>query len=175
VLYDPGTTVDTADVTKFWPAADASPTAPEYSCNLDLDTGRLAVRYLADGGGRKLGLFNLEEVKAGGTRALVTPVSVPGGLGLFQGFTTFGSFAYMLTGDSGVDNTELYSFDWNTGVQAQNAGTAVFGSAVAREPEGMSVQAVGNAHRLTFGFGSHVSTSNSSRRANVAYKDGWIP
>jgi hypothetical protein len=175
VKYAPGATIDMAGYpARFWPAADAHKTAPEYTCNVDMATGRIAVRYVHKSGGFRIALYSLDDVKRGGNAPLIAPIALPSGLGTFQGYATYGSFAYVLTGTPSEDDTMLYSFDWTTGGMKQKAGTAVFGSAVAREPEGMSVQEYDGVRRLTFGFASHKSASDDTRMANVAYKDGWI-
>lgn len=197
VQYVAGATRDQtySGISKYTPAAGgAHATDPEYSCNIDMAYGRVAVRYLASNGTtRKLGLYSLSSVKSGGTTALCT-VTVPAGLGAnendpspppytFQGFTSHGSYVYLLYGDSynvvpSPGNTELYSFDWNVpnpSTWVQEATTAVFGSTIYREPEGMGIQKVGSTYRLCFGFATHVSSSNDNRVANIAYKDGWIP
>lgn len=176
VKYDGGTTVSMAGYkARYWPAADAHPTAPEYTCSVEMATGRMAVRYVHEAGGFRVALYNLEDVKAGGTTPLLPPRKLASGMGTFQGYVTSGSFLYALTGDSGKANTLLFSFDWNTGKQRQKAGTAVYGSVVSREPEGMGVQEYGGLRRLTFGIAGQKSASNSTRVANIAYKDGILP
>jgi hypothetical protein len=176
VKYDGGTTVSMAGYkSRFWPAADANPTAPEYTCSVEMATGRIAVRYVHKSGGFRVALYNLEDVKAGGTTPLLPPRKMSSGMGTFQGYVTSGSFIYALTGDSGKANTLLFAFDWNTGKETQKAGTAVWSSVSAREPEGMGVQEYGGVRRLTFGIGGAMSAGDSTRVARIAYKDGLLP
>jgi hypothetical protein len=145
------------------------------TCNIDMARGYLIMRYHTAAGPR-FGVYNLASVKAGGTTALCD-VGQPVGLGNFQGFTSYGSYLYILAGDAysatnpSPGNTVITVVDLNTGAvvdqQQTNAGTTL----TYREPEGMSVLNYGTDHRLQFGFATGAA---GARQASVYYKNVLI-
>jgi hypothetical protein len=177
-LYSNGTTLTNTSsaITKFV----LIPGVTQVTPSVDMAAGRLTMRYLTSSNQFRLALYDLAAVKAGGTSVLCD-IAIPSGLGTFEGYTSYGSYVYLYTGTAYSDtnpppgNTELYSFNWNTGVQTQHAHTDAFGSQVYREPEGMSVQVVSGVPRLVFGFSSSVSETDGHRVTSIAYKDLMIP
>lgn len=177
-LYSNGATLTNTSsaITKFV----LIPGVTQVTPSVDMVAGRLTMRYLTTSNQFHLALYDLAAVKAGGTTALCD-IAIPSGLGTFEGYTSYGSYVYLYTGTAYSDtnpppgNTELYSFNWNTGVQTQHAHTDAFGSQVYREPEGMSIQVVGGVPRLVFGSSSSVSTTDGHRVTSIAYKDLMIP
>ncbi|MFG2982168.1 hypothetical protein ACGFYQ_13065 [Streptomyces sp. NPDC048258] len=104
-----------------------------------------------------------------------------------QGFCLYGSYMYMLEGESyssggpadtsDEGTTYITRVDLNTGV-SERALTRALKSLVYREPEGMNIMLVPDPGspgsflpRLTFGFASGES---GDRRVNIAYKDALI-
>jgi hypothetical protein len=177
-LYSDGTTLDhtSSAITKYTLISGVTQVTP----SVDMVAGRLTMRYLTSSNQFRLALYDLASVKAGGTTALCD-IAIPSGLGTFEGYTSYGSYIYLYTGTAYSDtnpspgNTELYSFDWNTGAQIQQAHTDAFGSQIYREPEGMSIQLVSGVPRLVFGFSSSVSATDGHRVTSIAYKALMIP
>jgi hypothetical protein len=114
----------------------------------------------------------------------VTQPSLPG---TFQGWTIFGSYAYLLCGTAydkdnpRPGNTTLSKLDLTTGRFVQGpVHTNAFGSMTSREPEGMAgyVKADGE-HRLYFGFVGHSGATSASqpdgidRPISIAYKNAF--
>jgi hypothetical protein len=97
--------------------------ATNTTCNVDMVNGYLILRYKLSGSFR-FALYSLASVKAGGTTALCD-IAQLSDLGTFQGFTSYGSFLYILAGDAYDDttnpspgNTYITILDLNTGLQA---------------------------------------------------------
>lgn len=160
-------------ITKYTLADSADRT----TCNVDMINGYLVMRYRT-GGAFRFRFFALSSVKAGSTTPLCD-IAQPTGLGTFQGFTSYGSFLYILTGDaydSGTNpppgNTVITVVNLNDGTladtQQTNAGTTL----TYREPEGMAIWTSGTTRRLCFGFAPQ--TTSNARLASVYYKDALI-
>ncbi|MGI8665900.1 MAG: hypothetical protein ACR2N4_07710 [Jatrophihabitans sp.] len=106
---------------------------------------------------------------------------MPAGItGTFQGYTLYGSYLYVLTGDGHADSADIDSaiscINLNTGqIVEKNVLTKAGSTLVYREPEGMAVyRTVGGTVRLIFGFASRDSVSGIDRYANLFYKDVLI-
>jgi hypothetical protein len=151
--------------------------ADRTTCNVDMANGYLIMRYRVSGSFR-FALYNLASVKAGGTTALCD-IAQPSGLGTFQGFTSYGSFMYVLTGDAyntstnpSPGDTFITILNLNDGTQTDRQQTNAGTTLTYREPEGMAVYSSGSTRRLCFGFATQVTSGN--RLACVYYKDALI-
>lgn len=152
--------------------------ADRTTCNVDMVHGYLIMRYRLAGSFR-FRLYSLASVKAGSSSYLCD-IAQPADLGTFQGFTSYGSYLYILTGNSydsvtnpPPGNTFITVVNLNTGIvsdsQQTNAGTTL----TFREPEGMAIWTSGSTRRLCFGFATQVTAG--ARLASVYYKDALIP
>lgn len=160
---------------KYAPVAGADRT----TVNIEMAHGLLTMRYrIGEPGSRvmKFNTYRLADVKAGNFTPLAT-VNQPSGMGTFQGFASYGNYLYLLDGnpyDAGTNpngNTYLTTVNLNTNSQVARTKTNAGSSLLFREPEGMSIQIVGSAARLCFGFGSYKSATNTEKNANIFYKD----
>jgi hypothetical protein len=164
-------TTSSSALTKYAPIAGATST----TCAIDPSTNRLIMRYRL-GGAPRYGVYNLSEVKAGNPTALFD-VGQPDGLGVFQGYTAFGQYLYLLDGTAysasnpAPGNTYLTSVDLSTGNVVQRSFTAAWKSLDYREPEGMALQIAGGQPRLCFGFATGAA---GARQASIIYKSMLI-
>ncbi len=169
---------------------------PTYAGNPTADDGGVNVTPSVDHWNRLLGLkymvgtssrfrvYDLDRASAGDFSQVLLQVTQPALPGTFQGWTLFGSYAYLLCGTAYGDknpkpgNTTLSKLNLTTGVFEQSAGSNAFGSMTSREPEGMAgyVKADGE-HRLYFGFVGHSGAVSASqpdgidRPISIAYKN----
>ncbi|GGD73094.1 phage baseplate protein [Paenibacillus nasutitermitis] len=162
-------------ITKYTPVAGADRT----TLNIDMANGLLIMRYRLNGTLFHYSAFNLAEVKDGTYKPLAT-VDQPKGLGVFQGFASYGSYLYLLDGTAynlntnPTGNTYITTVDLNTGLQVDRAMMNTEKSMLFREPEGMAIQIVGTTARLCFGFGSYRTSMDTRKHANIFYKDALI-
>ncbi|MEK3724459.1 phage baseplate protein [Paenibacillus sp. FSL H8-0034] len=162
-------------ITKYAPVAGADRT----TVNLDMANGLLTMRYRLNETLFHFSVFNLSDVKAGNFKPLAT-VDQPAGLGVFQGFTSYGSYLYLLDGTASNANTNpngntyITTVNLNTGLQVDRAMINAGNSLLFREPEGMAIQSTGSSVRLTFGFGAYRSSTDTRKHANIYYKDALI-
>ncbi|WP_082876082.1 phage baseplate protein [Nocardia pseudobrasiliensis] len=160
-------TASSPELTKYSPVAGASIT----TCAIDPSTDRLIMRY-SDGNAFRYAVFELATVKAGGTTRLYD-IAQPDDLGTFQGYTAYGNYLYLLSGNAYGDdnpppgNTYITSVDLRTGARVQHELSQAGKSLDYREPEGMAIQIASGAPRLCFGF---ASGAPKGRQANVFYK-----
>lgn len=168
--WENGTTLsrDDARATTFRPV----PEALETTCAIDHDAGRMAVRYHTSAG-KRIAIFRLADVAAGGAPDRLADVAQPPGLGVFQGYALYGSDVYTLDGTAYGDtnpppgNAYLSRIDTRTGALAERVLTRAGADLVYREPEGMAVGSFGSAPtRLHFGF---ASGEGGARRSNLFY------
>ncbi|MFI9405190.1 hypothetical protein [Nocardia sp. NPDC052316] len=151
------------------------PGATNTTCAIDPSTDRLIMRY-KQGSEFHYAVFDRKVVEAGGTTRLFD-IPQPDGLGIFQGYTAFGDYLYLLTGNAYGDsnpapgNTYLTSVDLRTGAQVQQALTQAGKSLDYREPEGMAIQLVAGRPRLCFGF---ASGAEKARSASIFYKSELV-
>ncbi|WP_406169042.1 Tat pathway signal sequence domain protein [Streptomyces sp. NBC_00996] len=156
---------------------------------IDPANNRLVVRCRVSGAWRYR-LYDLADFKAGGRTTLADvaqPADLqPGYPDTFQGFTSYGSYLYLLAGTAyGTDgsvspdgNTYITSIDWNTGAMTEQKLTKAGYSLPYREPEGMAIQIPDPNNpqtvRLCSGFASVVSDTDSRKRASIYYKDALV-
>ncbi|MBO1333940.1 teichoic acid biosynthesis protein C [Streptomyces sp. VRA16 Mangrove soil] len=153
-------------------------TANEYTCAVDPVNNRLIVRYNVSGDGKHIAVYDLAKASNGdfsGTLADFKQPSLATKSATFQGYTAYGQYLYVMTGDSydvtnGVVNSEVTSINMNTGAVAQGPVITNAGSTLSfREPEGLAIyQTVDGEVRLFLGFASGVA---GDRRSNLFYKN----
>ncbi|MEP9385331.1 hypothetical protein [Nocardioides sp. KR10-350] len=175
VPYTAGETISSHDWgPKYQPVLGAD----HITCATDSYHRRMVVRYLEDGAFH-YGLYDIESMLAtssdpvpGSGAVSVHPhIRQPAGLGTFQGYTVYGDYLYLLTGDSGEDNARVYSVDLRTGETIQSAATHAGVKRLVnnREPEGLAVYVTAaGTPRLFLGFASGYV---GKRVANVFYKN----
>jgi hypothetical protein len=166
-----------------------NPTADEGGVNVTPSVDHwnrlLALKYAA-GGQSRFRVYDLDRASAGDFSQVLLQTTQPSLSGTFQGWTIFGSYAYLLFGDAydatknpKPGNTTLSKLDLTTGrVEQGPVHSNAFGSMTSREPEGMAgyVKADGE-HRLYFGFVGHGGTTSAGqpdgidRPISIAYKN----
>ncbi|SDI25207.1 hypothetical protein SAMN05421505_14052 [Sinosporangium album] len=161
-------TTSSSALTKYAPV----PNATRTTCTIDPSTNRLIMRYELNGQ-KRFAVYALAAVKAGGTPTPVFEVAQPGGLGVFQGYTAYGNYLYLLDGSAAgrPGDTHLTAVDLRTGGVVQRSFTQAAQSLDNREPEGMGIQMVGVRPSLCFGFASGVP---GARKATIAFKDAML-
>jgi hypothetical protein len=154
------------------------PGADRTTVNIDTVHGLLTMRYRLNGVFH-FGVYDLAEVKQNRYVSLAD-VLQPALSYDFQGFTSFGSYLYLLEGTaygtsgsvSPDGNTYITCVDLNTGSVTDRQLTKAGYTLDYREPEGMAIQIPDrnnpNAARLSFGFASGAS---GARKASIYYKD----
>lgn len=143
---------------------------------IDPVTGRLLVRYKVDTDMPRIVAFNLSDARAGRLTSgyRLTERALPsrgswGDANPFQGFTAYGSYAYLLEGPvsstSYITTIDLNDTGQSTVVDrfATTAGQSLPG----REPQGMAIWVTSSGPRLAFGFHSN---TDGVRQASVFYK-----
>ncbi|MFG1704837.1 teichoic acid biosynthesis protein C [Nonomuraea sp. M3C6] len=164
-------TASSAALTKYTLIAGATST----TCAIDPSTNRLIMRYWVEGKPR-YAAYSLAAVKSGTAKKLYD-VAQPSGLGVFQGYTAYGDFLYLLDGTaySGSNpapgNTFITSVDLRTGDTVQRARSQAGKSLDYREPEGMAIQVVSGRPRLCLGLASGAA---GARKASIFYKDALV-
>ncbi|MET7638535.1 hypothetical protein [Streptomyces sp. NPDC005438] len=139
---------------------------------------RLMLR-LTRGGGHQAAVYDLDHAAENQPSKLVGFRDKLPQTGTSQGFCLFGSYAYLLEGNSYKNggpgdpddkgNTYITRVDLNTGEKTREL-TRALKSLTYREPEGMGIHATDNP-RLCFAFSSGAS---NDRRVNIAYKDKLV-
>ncbi|MER7365946.1 phage baseplate protein [Nonomuraea wenchangensis] len=164
-------TPSSSGVTTYTPI----PGATNTTCAIDPSTGRLTMRYLLDGRMR-YAVYELSALKAGGKDKLYD-VAQPSGLGVFQGYASYGDYLYLLDGTAysasnpAPGNTYITCVDLRTGAQVQRSLTQAGKSLDYREPEGMAIQIVSGAPRLCLGLASGTA---GARKASIFYKSALV-
>ncbi|KAL2812309.1 hypothetical protein BJX63DRAFT_249350 [Aspergillus granulosus] len=142
---------------------------------------RFVVRYQY-GEKQNIAVWPLEQAREGNFSTPLVDWELPdikndlGGItNVTQGYTVFGRYLYILTGESyptsgGVVNSQVLSMDLNTGELVQGPLLTRAGSTLEfREPEGMAIyKTVGGEARLFLGFASGKA---GDRRSNLFYKN----
>jgi receptor-binding protein len=132
---------------------------------------RLTMRYARDGAFR-YAVFPLDAVGRSGVPP-VADIAQPALPATFQGFTSYGRWLYLLTGDAYGANgstaptgdTRISRVDLGAGAVAEEVPVTAAPDLVYREPEGMAVRLAGPGRpQLCFGFASGVV---GDRRASV--------
>ncbi|MFE9835209.1 teichoic acid biosynthesis protein C [Streptomyces sp. NPDC005551] len=176
--FTSGTTLTTSSsaLTKYTPVAGAT----SYTCATDPVNDRLIVRYLLDGD-RYISVHSLSAAASGDfssplSRFVMPTVSTASSV--FQGYTAYGQYLYVLTGTSyeangNIVDSEVTAIDLNTGKVAQGPVLTQAGSTLSfREPEGMAVyRTVAGEVRLFLGFASGEA---GDRRSNLFYKNALV-
>lgn len=152
------------------------------ACSIDQYYGNITVRShrpITGGTMACYKVYNFASFKAGG-RTTIASFDQPSGLGTFQGFTSFGSYLYLLDGSKYTStntppdgNTYLTSVDMNTGIQVDRALTRAGSTLTYREPEGITIHVTDPSNpdtgRLYFGFLCKDSLGNEL--VSMFYKD----
>ncbi|MEK3721122.1 phage baseplate protein [Paenibacillus sp. FSL H8-0034] len=161
------------------------PGSTNATVSIDMKNGYLVSRYKATDGNYKLSLFDLAQVKLGNyvVRSTINMPAVDTTVTSFQGYTSYGNYAYLLEGTAYGNgnsvapngNTYISIYDFNTGALVNRGLTKAGYSLLYREPEGMAIQipnpSTPGYARLSFGFASYVSTTDTSKQASIYYKD----
>ncbi|RVX45729.1 hypothetical protein EDD27_8543 [Nonomuraea polychroma] len=164
-------TPSSSGLTKYAPISGATST----TCAIDPSTNRLIMRY-RNSGAPRYAVYSLAELKAGAPRKL-HDVAQPSGLGVFQGYTAYGNYLYLLDGTaySGSNpapgNAHLTCVDLRTGAKVQRSLTQAGKSLDYREPEGLAVQIVSGRPRLCLGLASGVA---GARKVSIFYKSALV-
>ncbi|WP_329173832.1 phage baseplate protein [Streptomyces sp. NBC_01477] len=150
----------------------------EFTCSIDAQHDRMAVRYHTPAG-KRIALFPLADATAGTFSNTILDIAQPDELAsvTIQGYTLYGNYLYTLDGTAysaanpDPGNTYVRAVDLGTGEVVQRFLTTAGGSLTYREPEGMTVSVIQGEPRLYFGFASQ---TGSPRLANIFYKKAWI-
>ncbi|MEO3752984.1 teichoic acid biosynthesis protein C [Streptomyces sp. B6B3] len=152
--------------------------ADAMTCAIDTVNNRMAIRYDATDGGFRMAVFEVADVASGDYGNKLVDVALPTGLGTFQGYTLYGQYAYLLTGDAYSDdnpdgNSTVHSVDLNDGGRLVESFLTGAGSTLThREPEGMALyRTVAGETRLFLGF---ASGETGDRRCNIFYKNALV-
>jgi hypothetical protein len=170
---------------------DPRPDGTSKSISIDPYWSRAAIRYHQDGLIYHR-LYLLSDFIAHDYSNVLSEVVIDDFDSTFQGFTTFGSYFYVLTGNAYADsygdpldgkladgsyvdgNVYLRAVDWNTGSVVTTSLTKAGYTLYYREPEGMAVQLTDPSDtataRLCFGF---ASGDSGNRKASIYYKQGF--
>ncbi|NHN29963.1 phage baseplate protein [Paenibacillus agricola] len=165
-------------ITKYSPVLDADRT----TVNIDMANGLLTIRYRTGVVGNRIfhySVYDLAKFKTGTFTPLAT-IDQPSSLDSFKGFVSYGSYLYLLDGNAynsstnPSGNTYITTVNFNSGVQVDRELTNAGSSLLFREPHGMSIQAAGTDIRLSLGFASYKSSTDTGKNANIFYKDAFI-
>jgi hypothetical protein len=132
--------------------------------------------FLSHNKPRRYAVYDLADFKARRFNLIYQFVEPPLTTGepVFQGWTTYGEFLYvldgnLLTGEPG--NTNITCVDMRTLRVVHRSLSPAGISLDRREPEGITVRRENGRPQLCFGFGSGPS---GARKASVFYKDAWM-
>ncbi|MET7440578.1 phage baseplate protein [Streptomyces sp. NPDC004082] len=176
--FTSGTTLTNTSsaLTKYTPVAGAT----SYTCATDPVNNRLIVRYLLDGD-RYISVHSLSAAAAGdfgNPLARFVMPTLDTASSVFQGYTAYGQYLYVLTGTSyeangNIVDSEVTAIDLNTGKVAQGPVLTKAGSTLTfREPEGLAIyQTAAGEVRLFLGFASGEA---GDRRSNLFYKNALV-
>lgn len=160
-------------VRKFFTGSD------NVTCATDPVNNRILIRRSVSGH-MQFTAYSLTAASAGDFSSPLAQINMPSVPGTFQGYTFYGKYLYVLTGDGHANSDDIDSkiscIDLNTGAIVQNSVLTRAGSTLVwREPEGMAVYktTAGNV-KLFFGFASRPSVDSIDRYANIFYKDALI-
>ncbi|MEV4107705.1 teichoic acid biosynthesis protein C [Nonomuraea sp. NPDC049695] len=149
--------------------------ATSTTCAIDPSTNRLIMRCRV-GGQARFVAYSLAAVKAGSAKKLYD-VAQPSGLGVFQGYTAYGDYLYLLDGTAygasnpAPGNTYLTCVDLRTGAKVQRSLSQAGKSLDYREPEGLAIQIASGRPRLCLGLASGTA---GARKASIFYKDALV-
>ncbi len=162
-----------SSVRKFFAGSD------NVTCATDPVTKRILIRRVISGQ-MVFTAYALAAASAGDFSTPLARIPMPSVSGTFQGYTFYGKYLYVLTGDGHVNSDDIDSkiscIDLDTGAIVQNSVLTRAGSTlVFREPEGMGMyQTSGGDIQLCFGFASRDTVDGINRYANLFYKDVLI-
>lgn len=146
------------------------------TCATDPVNRRLLVRRKVDGH-FEFTVHALADAAAGRFSSPLARIRMPKVSGTFQGYTFYGAYLYVLTGDGHADasdiNSQISCIDLRNGrLVADGVLTRAGKTLLWREPEGMAVYRTraGNI-KLYFGFASRNTLHGSRRYANIFSKD----
>lgn len=149
---------------------------PQITCDVDTVHDTIMIRYL-DGERAAYSVYDLSLVKERRySEALLVKQPVPRVQSLFQSYTHYGRYGYMLEGPSQnvTDPQDLQSiisaFDLETGEVVQRAHVYAAHTLLDREPEGISIMVVDGQLRLVYGLASHKPDQGNKRYATLYYK-----
>lgn len=146
------------------------------TCATDADAERLLVRS-HDADGDVFTVYDLASARDDDFSSPLTPGIRPDTTGTFQGYTFFGDYLYVLTGDGHDDpedvDSALSCFDLVTGkAVAYDVPELVERDLSLREPEGMAVYRTrSGSPRLCFNLATE---QHSVKFVNVFYKDELV-
>ncbi|GAA3253353.1 phage baseplate protein [Nonomuraea helvata] len=149
--------------------------ATSTTCAIDPSTNRLIMRCRV-GDQARFVAYSLAAVKAGSPKKLYD-VAQPSGLGVFQGYTAYGDYLYLLDGTAygasnpAPGNTYLTCVDLRTGAKVQRSLSQAGKSLDYREPEGLAIQIASGRPRLCLGLASGTA---GARKASIFYKDALV-
>ena len=158
------------------------------SCTIDPTTDRIAVRYqpVKTDVAKKVAIWSRSDFLGSRYSLALADVALPAVCYTdAQGFTLHGDFLYFLSGKpqtqvcpgtQATSTAKLVKYNWRTKTVVQTANTYAYVDLMFREPEGMAIQLVNGAPRLTFGFAGRTSCTdpNAKRTVNIAYKDQLV-
>ncbi len=162
-----------ANVRKFFTGST------NVTCATDPVNNRILIRRSVSGR-MEFSAYSLAAASAGDFSTVLARIPMPSVSGTFQGYTFYGKYLYVLTGDGHASADDIDSaitcIDLNTGAITQNKVLTRAGSTlVYREPEGMAVYKTSAGKvELVFGFASRDGLDGINRYANVFYKDVLI-
>ncbi|PGG97896.1 hypothetical protein AJ80_09621 [Polytolypa hystricis UAMH7299] len=167
---------DSSAVKKFTPV----PAATEHTCSIDPVNNRLVVRHHLNGA-KHIAVYDLAAATKDDFSNPLANFEEPRPTVLaerYQGYTAYGQYMYVITGDSypdagGIVNSQVYSIDMNTGKVAQGPVLTKAGSTLEfREAEGLAIyRTAAGEVRLFLGFASGLE---GDRRSNLFYKNALV-
>ena len=162
-------------VQRLYPVADAVGITP----SIDMANGILLTRHRLPDGTPYLTAYDLTAAAGGDFSGPLASLRQPvfttsdGTEATFQGYCSYGQYAYLLDGDANVDDIYTTSLDLN-GTANNSSGyilrthSAADASVTPREPEGMAIYTGGSAPRLCFGITDNAT--DGTRRFDLYYK-----
>jgi Phage 5-bladed beta propeller receptor binding platform domain len=157
------------------------PGADRTTCGIDPAAGQLVMRHRI-GGSFRYALYSLEAMRTNKFTPIAS-VAQPALTYSFQGYASYGGYLYLLEGSSygsatsqpPIGNTHLTCLDWATGAVVDRRLVLDGAELPFREPEGMAIQIPdASTVRLAFGFATTTSPTDTSKLANVYFKDVMI-
>ncbi|KAJ4176339.1 hypothetical protein NW755_014465 [Fusarium falciforme] len=163
-------------LTKFKPI----PKSTAMICVINPVDNTLVVRYTLSGA-KRIAVYDLMSATKGDFSKPVVDFKIPtwkGRSSVFQGYTAYGQYMYVLTGtaydvNGGVVDSEVTSINLKTGKVHQGPIWTKAGQSLSfREPEGMGVYTTAAGEpRLFLGFASGKA---GDRRCNIFYKSELV-
>jgi hypothetical protein len=185
--FDDGAVLDAETMPDLF-RRELIPGVDRTTCNIDPVHNTLVMRHRRDGEFR-YALFDLDEVKE--EKSSYTPIAeapTPDALvgPIFQGYTSFGYYLYLLDGSiynddnppppEGMGNAHLTRVDWRTGEMVERVHNVAGVEMHRREAEGMGIYLRNpkqpRSARLCYGFGTSASPHpDADRLCTIFYQD----